>query len=1295
MLEIGSKFGDYTVVELLGKGAMGEVYRISDGRTEYALKIMSAKSDDPQRVHEWRRRFAREAETAMRIRHKNLVEVYDVGEDPATHLCYILMEYVGGGTLTDRLKAKGKLEIREAVAITMHVANALSAAHSIGIVHRDIKPDNIMFTSDGVPKLADLGIARYRDSEGETTVTKTEMIVGTPAYMSPEQMLDSHNVDARADIYSLGVVFYEMLTGLRPNQGSTIVELMTRAIKGEELPDVRELRPEVSVALAYALSRMVAQKADNRPQSAAEVARLVYDAATGKLQVKNVGMGKRTGLPAETSATSEGRETGSGEQWRGRLPLIISAVGGLLLAAVAARFLSMSKSSPSQMAPEEGVAVKTIYVTNVINQVKELRAETPAATKAQSSKMPLTTDSVFKGVRHIVKDGVEYVVEDGVLISANLNGEIDIAIPEGVKRIASRVFKDLKIRRVAIPRSMTCMNASFGDFAVEELHISDVADWCKLSSGTSTGWPTKGARLYLNGELVRDLIVPGSAVTIKPYVFMDIPSIERVVFEEGIQNIGSYAFYGCDKITQVSMPASLTSIDNFAFSHCDSLSSLMVAADNKVFEVRNGMLFNRTAKAVVFCPNSVVHASVPEGTERILKSAFCGNSRLKSVKLPASVKRIEGYAFCGCRNLRDVFIQDGVVHIGREAFSNCNKLDCIELPGSVVEIEEKAFMNCRNLRKATLPARFKNKIDGSVFDGCQPSKLKIEFGSNDGDSSARANQNAAAAPAKTVEIFRRLDRDDKAWAYSFEHVDGWEKPGFDDRKWRRAPGGFGNRKYQTEIRWAYINTAWETRNIYLRRHFNWDGGAVSRAVLEFFIDDSLNIYLNGQPIYHKHGSWIYWEMGEIDPRLFNSALIKGDNVLCVEAENTQGASYVDCGLRVETGGAIKEKLHDGVRKIKTDAGTWTILLRNGIVSLGDGRNVALDPEPMGELEIPAELGGLKITDLNVNCFRGCGLLKKVIVPEGITSIRQEAFLGCHELESISLPDSLEWILGKVFLQTKLKRLDIKNTRLLCGEALDQCALEEITVNPKNPTYFVKDGILFDRVRRSLVKCPVSRTHVTLPNGIESICSEAFQWSNVKSAVIPKSVKLIEPAAFHTCQNLESVEFMGDDAIINSLAFIDCTRLKKIVLPKKLKLLDDWAIFQGCRTLEEMTIPDTVERMSDAVFWGCHNLKRVKIGKRVEFMGPRMFDDCTGLKTIALPASLKHMGERMFLNCKSLKAVYFDGDKPNVVQERPFEGTPSDLVVYVRKGAKGWTDAKGRLPEKWPVGDPDARPIRYM
>lgn len=343
MLENSSRFGDYTVVCLLGKGAMGEVYKISDGQTNYALKIMRVDADAPDTIQEWRRRFAHEADVAMRIRHPNLIEVYDVGEDPETHLCYILMEYVGGGTLSDRIKRKGKFKIREAVDIMTSIANALQTAHNSGIVHRDVKPDNIMFTNDGIPKLSDLGIARVRTEE-DTSVTKTGMIVGTPAYMAPEQMLNSHDIDARVDIYSLGIVFYEMLTGARPNKNMSVIELMAKAIKGEELPDVRTLRPEVSASLAYALSRLVSQKAEMRPASVAEAAKLVVDAASGKIVVKKPKVFKQGNVRKREHASEGGGssyvvdESGIRISWRGWIGFAVA-----LLLAASAVFYSLDR----------------------------------------------------------------------------------------------------------------------------------------------------------------------------------------------------------------------------------------------------------------------------------------------------------------------------------------------------------------------------------------------------------------------------------------------------------------------------------------------------------------------------------------------------------------------------------------------------------------------------------------------------------------------------------------------------------------------------------------------------------------------------------------------------------------------------------------------------------------------------------------------------------------------------------------------------------------------------------------
>ena len=268
MLKPGDRFGDYRVVRLLGSGGMGSVFLLETaGGMRVAAKILNPEAAGD---HAARKRFVREAELARRVKHPNIIEIYDVGEDPDTGLCYLLMEYVPGGSLEDRLKA-GPLSISGAVRIVSQISSVLELARQTGIVHRDIKPGNIMFGADGRAKLADLGIARRCAGDSEATVTETGMMMGTPAYMAPEQMLDARKVDSRADIYSLGAVFYEMLTGHRPRSGDTIFQLMAKAVAGVPIPDVRQLRPEVSAPLAELVNRMCAMKADERIATPAEV----------------------------------------------------------------------------------------------------------------------------------------------------------------------------------------------------------------------------------------------------------------------------------------------------------------------------------------------------------------------------------------------------------------------------------------------------------------------------------------------------------------------------------------------------------------------------------------------------------------------------------------------------------------------------------------------------------------------------------------------------------------------------------------------------------------------------------------------------------------------------------------------------------------------------------------------------------------------------------------------------------------------------------------------------------------
>ena len=260
----GDRFGDCTIVRPLGSGGMGQVYLASapDGM-QYALKLLHPELG--HRSDDVKRRFLHEAEFLMTIRHRNLVEVFDAGEDKEIGLCYILMEYMPGGSLGDMIAKNGRLPVDTAISYVSQTADALSVAHKQGVIHRDIKPDNILF-GGRVPKL-----------------TMDGHLLGTPAYMAPEQMMDSHHIDARADIYSLGVVLYEMLTGNRPNEGSTVMGLLAKAIKGEPLPDVRTLRPEVSMSVAYVLSLMCAPKPDDRPESPSVVVDLLSRAEVGGL----------------------------------------------------------------------------------------------------------------------------------------------------------------------------------------------------------------------------------------------------------------------------------------------------------------------------------------------------------------------------------------------------------------------------------------------------------------------------------------------------------------------------------------------------------------------------------------------------------------------------------------------------------------------------------------------------------------------------------------------------------------------------------------------------------------------------------------------------------------------------------------------------------------------------------------------------------------------------------------------------------------------------------------------------
>ena len=262
----------YRLERELGRGGMATVYLAQDLKHDrpVALKVLLpelAASLGPDR-------FQREIRLAARLQHPHILTVHDSGETAGQ--LWFTMPFVEGESLRDRLRRERQLAVEDALRITREAAQALQYAHDHGVVHRDIKPENLLLTKDGNTLVADFGIARA--VAGDEHLTQTGMSVGTPAYMSPEQASGDKALDARTDIYSLGVVLYEMLAGEPPYTGPTAQAILAKRFTGE-VPRVRQVRPSVPEAVEQALTRALAPVPADRFSSAAEFARALAERA--------------------------------------------------------------------------------------------------------------------------------------------------------------------------------------------------------------------------------------------------------------------------------------------------------------------------------------------------------------------------------------------------------------------------------------------------------------------------------------------------------------------------------------------------------------------------------------------------------------------------------------------------------------------------------------------------------------------------------------------------------------------------------------------------------------------------------------------------------------------------------------------------------------------------------------------------------------------------------------------------------------------------------------------------------
>jgi serine/threonine-protein kinase len=388
--------GRYEVGRLLGAGGMAEVYEGHDRllARRVAIKILLAQyAHDPAFLA----RFRREAQAAASLSHPNIVGVFDTGSEGDTW--FIVMEYIDGRTLKDIIRAEGALYWARAAEVAADVAGALAVAHARGIVHRDVKPGNVMLTTEGKVKVMDFGIAR---ATAVPSITQTSAVVGTAQYIAPEQA-QGLEVDARSDVYALGCCLYEMVTGQVPFTGPTPVAIAYRHVREDPTPP-RALNPDVPVPLERVCLKAMAKRPEDRYQTAAELQRDLERVRVGEpvtvagplpsqqttQALGAAGYGEATSVLGAGGTVAGGRAARYAEevpeQRRSSLGWVLAAILALVVVGVAAFFITRAITSPTTSPGTTVTAPTTATTGESTSTTEESTTTTEESTTSRTTQ---------------------------------------------------------------------------------------------------------------------------------------------------------------------------------------------------------------------------------------------------------------------------------------------------------------------------------------------------------------------------------------------------------------------------------------------------------------------------------------------------------------------------------------------------------------------------------------------------------------------------------------------------------------------------------------------------------------------------------------------------------------------------------------------------------------------------------------------------------------------------------------------------------------------------------------------
>lgn len=377
------KIGKYKISGILGKGAMGIVYKALDPDIDREVAIKTVRfdlvSEEDSENEEIMERFMREAQSAGKLTHPNIITIFDVGREES--LTYIVMQYIQGQSLQRLIASGDKLPTTEVVHLYDQICSALDYAHSFGIVHRDVKPGNILLDKEGKPFIVDFGVARVDTS----TLTQSGTAVGTPSYMSPEQVMGK-KVDNRSDIFSLGCILFELLTGRRPFEAESITTVIYKIIN-EEPPHLSEVKKGLPVGFGHIITKALAKDPKNRYQSCKELAADLHD--LDQLSEKTIAI---TMVKEKPAAVEKVKKRRLGLKLAISIPAIIVIIaGGAYFLHQKTGNVPLLSSLLNKMKPEESLLIPESEA--VTPETKEIKGGVTAEGK-KPGEQPSTTKPI-------------------------------------------------------------------------------------------------------------------------------------------------------------------------------------------------------------------------------------------------------------------------------------------------------------------------------------------------------------------------------------------------------------------------------------------------------------------------------------------------------------------------------------------------------------------------------------------------------------------------------------------------------------------------------------------------------------------------------------------------------------------------------------------------------------------------------------------------------------------------------------------------------------------------------------